>query len=337
MLEIKQFFWGFFFWLASRKQRSNFYSLKDPPLLLLRVTTPSAGWVLLNSQFDSHTHSLLLNCTLFLSFPSLLSLSLGFFHVRLSRICLCNLTFCYWSFYSLGLCPQMSLSVCVSSLFPLRIQSQCACAPDRLEQDETKIFKPALCLAWIRAYLKKTKLFLQNFPCRFIWQRTWLVLLLVNYPAAQTWTSSHSFVSISVEVIFYFLLTTKKVEKSQSETEAVPQQWKWHHHPQSHLCPQMAIYGSIHPWKHHHSPKYVPCGINCSLFEVFSLSLVFCVTLGFMNLWACGALRPSCGSEGWSSKPLTKLCPQHQKVAIRFLVRLLSFVLLFFLIRYFLI
>lgn len=235
------------------------------------------------------------------------------------------------------LSTNVSVSVCVSSLFPLRIQSQCACAPDRLEQDETKIFKPALCLAWIRAYLKKTKLFLQNFPCRFIWQRTWLVLLLVNYPAAQTWTSSHSFVSISVEVIFYFLLTTKKVEKSQSETEAVPQQWKWHHHPQSHLCPQMAIYGSIHPWKHHHSPKYVPCGINCSLFEVFSLSLVSCVTLRFMNLWACGALRPSCGSEGWSSKPLTKLCPQHQKVAIRFLVRLLSFVLLFFLIRYFLI
>ncbi len=65
-------------------------------------------------------------------------------------------------------------------------------------------------------------------------------------------------------------------KKYQYETKAAPQPWTWRHHPpsQSRFYPQMAIYGCVHPSKDWHSLKNVPCGLNCSLFEFFSLNLV---------------------------------------------------------------
>lgn len=73
----------------------------------------------------------------------------------------------------------------------------------------------------------------------------------------------------------------------------------WHHHRSlfrsSHLYPQLVIYSDVHPSKHYHLLKYVPCGLRCSQLMVrvcvMSASRSSCQSL---RSWECSVSGPNC-------------------------------------------
>ena len=175
--------------------------------------------------------------------------------------------------------------VCVSSLFPPGdSKSVCMCrrqASTRWQKSSIPSPRLASVRIWETIFKKLSPRAAQIYLTADSF--------LVNYPAAQTWTSSRSFAA--TKAWKYFL---KRKKKRMSI-------WNWGCSTTARMTSSSTVpvkssfttdgfYGGVHPSKHYHSLKYVPCGLNCSQFEVFSLSLLSCFSRQSLQADECAVL-----------------------------------------------